>query len=83
MIFKELYGVFEKEGLTPIKAKGEKFDPFLHEILTIEYTDEYPEDTIIEVFQRGYRIKDRCLRPSKVKISKSKKVEEKKTDSEM
>ncbi|NVM52573.1 MAG: nucleotide exchange factor GrpE [Candidatus Helarchaeota archaeon] len=82
MLFQELFGVLEKEGLTPIKAKGEKFDPFVHEILTIEYTDEYPEETIIEVFQRGYRFQDRILRPSKVKISKIKKEEEKKLDSE-
>lgn len=77
MIFKELYGVFEKEGMTPIKAKGEKFDPFVHEILTIEYTDEYPEETILEEFQKGYKLKDRVLRPSKVKIAKQKKGEEK------
>ncbi|MHA1267465.1 MAG: nucleotide exchange factor GrpE [Candidatus Helarchaeota archaeon] len=70
MFITELFKVLEKEGLSPIKAKGEKFDPFLHEILTMEYTDEYPEETILEVFQKGYKFKDRVLRPSRVKISK-------------
>ncbi len=80
MIFKELYGVFEKEGMTPIQAKGKEFDPFVHEILTVEYTDETPEDTILEEFQKGYKLKDRVLRPSKVKVAKQKKVEEKKKE---
>ena len=77
MIFQDLYGVLEKAGLTPIKAKGELFDPFVHEILTMEFTDEYPEETIIEVFQKGYKLKDRVIRPSKVKIAKPKRGEEK------
>jgi molecular chaperone GrpE len=81
MIFKELYGVFEKEGLTPIKAKGEAFDPFVHEILCVECTDECPEEIILEEFQKGYKLKDRVLRPSKVKIAKKKIPEEKKTNS--
>ena len=75
MIYKELYGVLEKEGLIPIKAKGEKFDPFVHDILTMDYTNSCPEDTIIEEFQKGYKLKDQVLRTSKVKIAKSKKKE--------
>lgn len=82
MIFKELYGVLEKEGLTPIKAKGEKFDPFVHEILAIEYTNEYPEDTILEELQKGYKMKDRVLRVSKVKIAKPVKEEPENTEPE-
>ncbi|MHA1130667.1 MAG: nucleotide exchange factor GrpE [Candidatus Helarchaeota archaeon] len=80
LFFQQLLGVLENEGLTPIKAEGEKFDPFVHEVLTIKETDEYPEDTVIEVFQKGYRFKDRVLRPSKVLISK--KPHELKPDSE-
>ena len=82
MIFKELGGVLEKEGLTPIKAKGEKFDPFIHEILAIEYTNEYPEDIILEELQKGYKMKDRVLRTSKVKIAKPLKEESERIKSE-
>ncbi len=82
MIFKELFGVFEKEGLTPIKAQGCPFDPFMNEILMIEYTDKYPEDTVIEEIQKGYKLKDRVLRPSKVKIAKPKKEEAKNKEAE-
>jgi len=82
MIFKELYGVLEKEGLMPIVAQGEKFDPFLHEILAIEYTNEYPEDMILEEFQKGYKMKDRVLRSSKVKIAKPIKEASEKSESE-
>jgi molecular chaperone GrpE len=81
MIYKELYCVLEKEGLTQIKAKGEKFDPFVHEILTMDYTNSCPEDTILEEFQKGYKLKDQVLRTSKVKIAKSKKKEPEKIDS--
>lgn len=83
MIFTELMKVFEKEGLTPIKAKGEIFDPYVHEILTCDYTDEIPEDQITEEFQKGYKVKDRVIRPSKVKIAKPKPILDKKCDSEI
>ncbi|MHA1649190.1 MAG: nucleotide exchange factor GrpE [Candidatus Helarchaeota archaeon] len=82
MLINELKGVLAKEGLTPIKAEGEQFDPFIHEILAVEYTNDVPEDTIVEVFQKGYRFKDRVLRPSKVKISKMKQEEVKESESE-
>ncbi|MDD1778738.1 MAG: nucleotide exchange factor GrpE [Candidatus Helarchaeota archaeon] len=81
MIYKELYGMLEKEGLTPIKAKGEKFNPFVHEILTVDNTDSCPEDTITEEFQKGYKFKDQVLRTSKVKIAKCKKPEPGKVES--
>jgi molecular chaperone GrpE len=81
MIYKELYCMLEKEGLTQIKARGEKFDPFVHEILTMECTNSCPEDTIIEEFQKGYKLKDQVLRTSKVKVAKSKKKEPEKIES--
>jgi molecular chaperone GrpE len=70
MFLRQLMGVLEKEGLTPIKAEGVKFDPFVHEVLTTKQTDECPEDIVVAVFQKGYQFKDRVLRPSKVVISK-------------
>jgi molecular chaperone GrpE len=68
IIYAQLYSVLEAEGLKPIKATGEKFDPYKHEVLMKEESDK-PEGTILEEFQKGYMINDKVLRHSKVKIS--------------
>ncbi|MBI2654297.1 nucleotide exchange factor GrpE [Candidatus Woesearchaeota archaeon] len=68
IIYAQLYSVLEAEGLKPIKATGEKFDPYKHEVLMKEESDK-PEETILEEFQKGYMLNDKVLRHSKVKIS--------------
>ena len=68
MIYSQLYSALEAEGLRPIKATGEKFDPYKHEVLMKEESYK-PEDTILEEFQKGYMLNDRVIRHSKVKIS--------------
>ena len=68
MIYAQFHSVLEAEGVRPIKAAGEKFDPYRHEVLMKEESDK-PEDTILEEFQKGYMLNDRVLRHSKVKIS--------------
>ncbi len=68
IIYAQIYSVLEAEGLKPIKATGEKFDPYKHEVLMKEESDK-PEDTILEEFQKGYMLNDRVLRHSKVKVS--------------
>ncbi|MBI2656978.1 nucleotide exchange factor GrpE [Candidatus Woesearchaeota archaeon] len=68
IIYAQLYSVLEAEGLKPIKATGERFDPYKHEALMKESSDK-PEETILEEFQKGYMLNDRVLRHSKVKIS--------------
>lgn len=68
MIYAQFYSILETEGLKPIKAVGEKFDPYKHEVLMKEESDK-PEETILEEFQKGYTLNDRVIRHSKVKIS--------------
>ena len=68
MIYAQFHSVLESEGLKPIKATGEKFDPYMHEVLMKEESDK-PEDTVLEEFQKGYMLNDKVLRHSKVKIS--------------
>jgi molecular chaperone GrpE len=67
-----LMKVLASRGLTEIPAEG-KFDPNIHEALCVEYGEE--DGKIAEVFQKGYRIEDRILRYSKVKVI-MKKTEE-------
>ena len=68
MIYAQLHSMLEAEGLRPIKAAGEKFDPYRHEVLMKEESDKL-EDTILEEFQKGYMLNDKVLRHSKVKVS--------------
>lgn len=69
LIHKQFQDALTKFGLEPVDAVGKTFDPHLHEAVTIEATDKHKENTIIEEFQRGYRIGDKLLRPSKVKVA--------------
>lgn len=56
-------------GLNPIKAVGEPFDPHLHEAVTTEVNTDHPESIILEELRRGYKLGDKLIRPSMVKVS--------------
>ena len=71
MIFRQLLDVLHKEGLTPVTAVGEQFDPTRHEAVMQEISDQYPENTVTEELRRGYYLKDKLLRPAMVKVAKS------------
>lgn len=71
LIHKQFKDALSKLGLEAVIAVGQAFDPHLHEAVTTEATDEHEENTVIEEFQRGYRIGDRLLRPAKVKVASS------------
>ena len=72
LIYSQLYELLEKEGLKPINAENNKFDPYLHEALIQEESDK-EENTVIEELQKGYLFKGNVLRHSKVKIAKNAK----------
>ncbi len=69
MVLKQLCDVLGQNGLTPIPAIGETFDPNVHEALMRVPTDAHPEDTVAMEVQKGYRVGDFVLRPSKVGVS--------------
>lgn len=69
LVERKLRGVLEAEGVTPIEALGEAFDPNLHEAVVHEPTTDHPDNTVIAELQRGYRLNDRVLRPSMVKVA--------------
>jgi molecular chaperone GrpE len=71
LLFSQLYSTLEKEGLTQINPINEKFDPEKHEVLLCEESEK-PENTVLEVLQKGYILKDRIIRHAKVKIAKNK-----------
>jgi len=72
----EMLRVLEKFNVKPITARGEVFDPAFHEAVMREETDDYPENTVLSEFQKGYLIHDRLLRPAMVVVAASKSNEE-------
>lgn len=71
MIYRQLQDILEADGLTPVQAVGEQFDPTRHEAVLQAETDEYPDNTVIEEFSRGYCLKDKVIRPAMVKVARS------------
>ena len=69
MVLKQLMDFLADSGLQPIDATGQKFDPNLHEAIAHEPSDEFAEGTVIRQTRRGYKMKDRLLRPSSVVVS--------------
>lgn len=70
MIYDQFLNALQKKGLKEIEALNSKFDPNIHSGIAFEVTEEKEEDTVIEVFQKGYVVNDRVIRPSMVKIAR-------------
>lgn len=69
LVHKQLLEVLSKAGLETIEAEGKEFDPNFHEAVMQTPTSEYPEHTIINELQKGYKLEDRVLRPSLVNVA--------------
>ena len=84
IIKKDLVSIFKKNNIEEIKAIDEKLDPNLHQAM-MEVEDENKEPgTIVQEIQKGFKMKDRLLRPSLVAVSKkAEKNEEKNQENEV
>ncbi len=71
MIYRQLMDVLAGEGLAPVEAVGEPFDPARHEAVLQEETVEHEDNTVIEELRRGYYLKDKVIRPAMVKVARS------------
>ncbi|GIP48247.1 nucleotide exchange factor GrpE [Paenibacillus sp. J53TS2] len=69
MIFRQLEGVLKAEGLIPMEAEGQPFNPEFHQAIMQVESDEHEEGIVVEVVQKGYLLKDKVLRPAMVKVS--------------
>lgn len=69
MIFRQLGGVLEQEGLKVIEAAGRPFDPEFHQAIMQVESEEHEEGVVVEEVQKGYMLKDKVIRPSMVKVS--------------
>jgi len=69
LVQKQLNDLLAENGLQPIEAEGKTFDPNMHEAIAHEPSDRVPEESVVRQTRRGYRLKDRLLRPAKVIVS--------------
>ncbi len=73
LINRQLHDALGKLGLRPVPAKGEPFDPRFHEAIEMVDTDETEDQHVIDELQRGYKLKDRLLRPAMVRVARNTK----------
>jgi molecular chaperone GrpE len=73
LIDKQFHDALARLGVEPVPAVGEVFDPNLHQAVQMVETDEVEDHHVIDELQRGYRIKDRLLRPAMVRVASSPK----------
>jgi len=71
LIYKQLQDALAKLGVRAIPAKGQPFDPRVHEAIEMVETSDAPDHEVLDELQRGYKIKDRLLRPAMVKVAKN------------
>ncbi|GAW28057.1 MAG: nucleotide exchange factor GrpE [Bacillota bacterium] len=69
MIYRQLMEVLTRAGLTPMECQGQEFDPHLHQAVMQVPTEEQPENTIVDVYQKGYYLKDKVIRPAMVTVA--------------
>jgi molecular chaperone GrpE len=69
LIRKQLWDSIAKHGVLPIEAAGKSFDPHHHQAIERVESEDYPDGTIVAVFQDGYMFNGRVLRPAIVRVA--------------
>jgi len=75
IVYDQLLDVLKSHNVEQIEAQGEKFDPALHQAMTQRAEPDAEDNTVLEEFQKGYRLNGRVIRPSKVIVNKLAAVE--------
>ncbi|MDR7870189.1 MAG: nucleotide exchange factor GrpE [Tissierellaceae bacterium] len=70
MIYNQLIEILNKMSIEEIQALNNPFDPNCHNAIMVEESEGHEEDIVIGVLQKGYKFKDKVIRPSMVKVSK-------------
>jgi len=70
LISRKLYSFLDADGVTPMQAEGQLFDPNMHEAISQEENPAYQSGQIIEVVKQGYTLGERVLRPAQVRLAK-------------
>lgn len=70
-IDRKIRSLLESEGIKPMQAEGQQFDPNEHQAISYEETSDLPDGTVLQVLQQGYIIRDRILRPALVAVARN------------
>jgi molecular chaperone GrpE len=73
LIDRQFHDVLTRLGVEPIPAQGQPFDPSVHHAIQMVETTEVPDHQVIDELQRGYRLRDRVLRPAMVRVAQNDK----------
>jgi molecular chaperone GrpE len=71
LIYRQFLDALQKSGVQPIAAMGQPFDPRIHEAIEMVDTTEVPDHHVLEELQRGYKYKERLLRPAMVRVARN------------
>ncbi|UCE59969.1 MAG: nucleotide exchange factor GrpE [Phycisphaerales bacterium] len=71
LVYDNFLKALRLHGLESIQAAGEAFDPHIHEAMMQQPSDDHPSNTVLQEVAKGYRLRDRILRPAKVIVSKA------------
>ena len=75
LIDKQFHDALSKLGVQPVPAEGEVFDPNLHQAVQMVETEEAEDNHVLDELQRGYKLKDRLLRPAMVRVARNSNTE--------
>jgi molecular chaperone GrpE len=70
MVYQQLKGALTEAGLEEVDATGKPFDPNLHEAISQRETSEVPEGQVVQQVRKGYKLRERLLRPASVIVAK-------------
>jgi molecular chaperone GrpE len=73
LIYKQLQDALSKLGVRPVPAKGQRFDPHVHEAIEMVETSDVPDHQVIDELQKGYKLKERLLLPAMVRVAQNSK----------
>jgi len=71
LIYRQFQDALQKVGVQPIAALGQVFDPRFHEAIEMVDTTEVPDHEVVDELQRGYKYKERLLRPAMVRVARN------------
>jgi molecular chaperone GrpE len=71
LIYRQFQDALQKAGVSPIAAVGQPFDPRVHEAIEMVDTSDVPDHHVLGELQRGYKYKDRLLRPAMVRVARN------------
>lgn len=80
LVQREFLGILEKHSVSEVEAHGKMFDPVVHEAMAQVPDGSVPPNTVTEVLQKGYQLRDHLLRPARVLVAKAPEVEQENTE---